>query len=515
MLAIFAMLASGLTGYYTYDSNRRLLVARTERNLQSYAQALGQRLVSSLNSVARDARLLAVQGNGEGGSQEDVLRTARALMQTHPEYLYISLVDVRQDWQNWQEPVRIVRDENTQLRQVTNADDPLLAYLKPALLLAPGQIFLSEVIAEKNLADGERHHSAFLVAAPFMRANGMNSSIMITICISLESLFKEIRTELPLALQLYLADDQGRLIHHASREQTQASDGRSLQDLFPAVTPIIDGSQNVLMLNESAQNPSGKLMAFVRVQSADFSDRRFFILGLSEPLDVVFQENQTLSGHIWRIVLSFSLVALLLAWLVSQAITRPLGRILTSVRRFATGDSSGEILLPTRREDEIGLLAQGVEEMQNQIRAQLEALEENHQAMQHMAHHDALTGLPNRPIFFTLLENAIALARRQRRRFAILFIDLDRFKEVNDTYGHHVGDLLLLAVARHLQNSVRESDTVARLAGDEFITMLNPVHNAEEARLVGQKLLQHFNEPLELEGVTLSIHASIGISLYP
>lgn len=137
------------------------------------------------------------------------------------------------------------------------------------------------------------------------------------------------------------------------------------------------------------------------------------------------------------------------------------------------------------------------------------------QRIQHMAHYDALTGLPNRSLFFDRLKQATVLSKRTSTDVALLFLDLDRFKPVNDTYGHAVGDALLKAVADRLLSCVRESDTVARIAGDEFTVILSHIANRNDATLVAEKIIRSISEPFLLNGHTIQIGASIGIALYP
>ncbi|MCL2021197.1 MAG: diguanylate cyclase [Betaproteobacteria bacterium] len=536
VLAIFAILASGLTGYYAYDDNRRLLLAHSERSLQNGMQIIGQQLLVALNNTAKDVRLLASQANISGGpgapiQTDGILQAARSLMQVHPEYLHVSLIDARRDWR---EIARIGR-EGSNLHQITYPDDSLQTYLNPVLHLTPGQVYLSETFAldvdceacegETDVAGKETDRQiSFLVSAPVARENGMNSNILVAIRVDLTFFARSIGASLPPAFQFGIADSEGSLVYVSQNSSGWLDwEGKPLQALFPAASAVVKGDQDTLVYNDLlSQNDleNARLTAFKRVQSMDFSNGRYFIMAISEPLLQVLQDIRLLWENMWQIVLSFSLIAVFLAWMVSQAITRPLARILTSVQHFAAGESSSDILLPVRsRGDEIGLLAAGVEKMQNQIRTQLEALEENHQAMQHMAHHDSLTGLANRLTLFRLMENVIAQARRQGYKFAVLFVDLDYFKEVNDKYGHYIGDQLLITVARCLQAGVRESDIVARLAGDEFVVILSPIHNGVEAELVGKKLLQRLNNPLTIteEGkkVHISICASIGISMYP
>ena len=135
--------------------------------------------------------------------------------------------------------------------------------------------------------------------------------------------------------------------------------------------------------------------------------------------------------------------------------------------------------------------------------------------IKHLAYHDALTGLPNRLLFKDRLTVALSHAQRGHERLAVLFLDLDRFKVINDSLGHTAGDQLLQAVAWRIQSCVRESDTVARLGGDEFTLLLPQLTHSEDAARVAQKILQAVQHPFTVEGRELFITTSVGISLYP
>jgi len=135
--------------------------------------------------------------------------------------------------------------------------------------------------------------------------------------------------------------------------------------------------------------------------------------------------------------------------------------------------------------------------------------------IEHQAMHDALTGLPNRTLFNDRVEQALLAARRDGTGFAILLIDLDRFKEINDTLGHQSGDRVLQEVARRLQLKLRESDTVARLGGDEFALLARSATQIEEAMLIAERVHRTLGKPVTLEGLGLELEASIGIALFP
>jgi diguanylate cyclase (GGDEF)-like protein/PAS domain S-box-containing protein len=135
--------------------------------------------------------------------------------------------------------------------------------------------------------------------------------------------------------------------------------------------------------------------------------------------------------------------------------------------------------------------------------------------IRHLAHYDPLTDLPNRTLFSDRLQQALSIAKRDKERIALIFIDLDKFKPINDALGHYVGDLLLMEVARRMQDCVRESDTVARLGGDEFVVLLPVIEAPEDAVLVAEKIRLALNQPFELVGQSLSISSSTGIAIYP
>jgi diguanylate cyclase (GGDEF)-like protein len=135
--------------------------------------------------------------------------------------------------------------------------------------------------------------------------------------------------------------------------------------------------------------------------------------------------------------------------------------------------------------------------------------------LHHIAHHDVLTGLFNRFSLKGHLDQALAASRRDGSRVALLFIDLDRFKVINDTLGHHVGDELLIEVAHRLQETVRDSDVVARLGGDEFVIMLTGIDHSSAIALVAEKLVFNVGRSYQIGGLDLYTSPSIGIAIYP
>ncbi len=138
-----------------------------------------------------------------------------------------------------------------------------------------------------------------------------------------------------------------------------------------------------------------------------------------------------------------------------------------------------------------------------------------HARLRHMAQYDQLTNLPNRELLRDRLKSALARARREQGRLSLLYLDLDKFKQVNDSFGHTAGDRLLQEVAERVKQCVREADTVARIGGDEFVVLLESIQLPEHAAIVAEKIRSALNQPLVLEGHSLRMLPSIGIALYP
>jgi len=156
-------------------------------------------------------------------------------------------------------------------------------------------------------------------------------------------------------------------------------------------------------------------------------------------------------------------VALVAAFILAHGIARPLSRLVAATQRIAQGDYRHKVEI--QRKDELGALATSMNTMQS-------AIAEREGKIAHQAFHDTLTGLPNRALAHDRLQSAIEHARRNGNAVGVVMIDVDRFKEINDTLGHHTGDQLLIEVGRRLRATVRASDTVARLGGDEFLTLV-------------------------------------------
>ena len=207
-------------------------------------------------------------------------------------------------------------------------------------------------------------------------------------------------------------------------------------------------------------------------------------------------------------------VAVLFA-VLSWRLLRPIRRLKAQASALVSREPAPPI--EWRQRDELGQLGQHLNEVRGQLLALFDELEGKNAELHMRAMFDDLTGLPNRSLFRELFQHRLASARRDDQPMALLFIDLDRFKQVNDTLGHAAGDELLLALSRRMSATLRESDLVGRLGGDEFLALLTQVDGRDAALATVDRLLAAIGEPLRLPpaGAPAQVSASIGIAMFP
>ena len=228
------------------------------------------------------------------------------------------------------------------------------------------------------------------------------------------------------------------------------------------------------------------------------------------PMATVTAGAQHLSWKIVAgIIVAGSLLMVALVW-IGLRLIRPL-RDLTGVIQQIAGGSYRAIVPHLDRGDELGMVARALKSLQEQTRERARA----EAKIAHMAHHDALTELPNRVLLLQELERASARAADAGERSAVLCLDLDRFKSVNDTLGHPVGDELLRAAAQRLKNALRDGDMAARVGGDEFTILQPGIQHPSEAMGLAERLIQTLGEPFTVSDHRISIGASVGIAFAP
>lgn len=236
---------------------------------------------------------------------------------------------------------------------------------------------------------------------------------------------------------------------------------------------------------------------------------------------VVYSGLDKFKGHL-KLLAGVACIVILGSLLLAYKLSSRLQRIISTpilclaeTMKLVSGSKNYALRASKPCADEIGMLYDGFNEMLGEIEVRDEALRQRQEHLQQIAHFDSITGLPNRILFFDRLRQAIKLSGRADTMTAVMFIDLDGFKEVNDTFGHRTGDLLLEEVAQRLLSGFRQSDTVARLGGDEFTVLIQDIDNVETVCHMAEKIIGIFTGNFSLEGHNIRITASIGISLFP
>lgn len=206
--------------------------------------------------------------------------------------------------------------------------------------------------------------------------------------------------------------------------------------------------------------------------------------------------------------LAFTLGMLFSLWL-AHSMSQPIRALQKAAEELGHGNL--EYQVPVESNDEIGQLSRTF----NRMVLNLREITASRDQIRHLANHDALTGLPNRLLLEDRLQQALIEGRREDELVAVMFLDLDGFKGVNDTYGHEAGDVLLKQVAIRLLHCVRERDTVARLGGDEFVIIFINVKGLSTVEMIARKVVRSFERSFDISGFTLNVSTSIGVSLYP
>lgn len=513
LLASFSVFAAILAGYYTFDSSRERLQGRAERSLLATTQVLARHMQAGFGTVARDTAFLA----DAAAVEQDPGRLAdlfKANLQAHPAYLQIRFISAK-DY-----GLELVRIDRQGDRLVRVRDDLLqekshFPFVFEALGLPDGEVYVSEFGINHEDTAQDATVPVFSMASPVLQAGQVRGVVVVRVAAA--PFLHNFNAALPTPYGFYLGNRWGDFLVHPDATQTFGFDRGQrilIQESFPQVAALVDGRAEEAVLSQSGtDDEEARVFAFVRMPFGKEDDGRFMVVGLSQPLAVVQGEVLDLGRSILKILLVLSVVGVALAAGVSRLVTQPLQAMVKAAQAFSRGEAHGA--LPVHRGDEVGELARSFQDMEQQISRQLAELNLSRDAMAHLAHHDALTGLPNRRMFEQRLAQVLELSRRTGRSCALLFVDLDDFKAINDTHGHAVGDRVLQAVARTIVGAVRQVDTVARMAGDEFTVLCENVDSEEAALQIVTKLQHAFEPPLDIDGEPLAVRASIGLSLFP
>lgn len=524
VLALSGMLSAGITAFQAQRASETVLVDSARAELLTSTRVLAQRITQVREDISRTLLALARHPAALAALESDDPQAATQLatllalpMAANRAYFQLRLIGAAD---HGLERVRIDRDGDALLRVDGDAlqEKGHYPYVFDALALAAGEVYMSRVsINRERGSHAALGRPAVQLATPVVDESGRPRGVIVG-SIDLNGVFALLAADLPADFLLYLANSAGDYLIHPDPARTFGFDkGRRVrvQDEFPATQAVIDGRSSESMIDsdagEHAQAPLVAAFIAARVQLR--TEEGAFILGLARPRAAVLAELDPLRGIMLQIVIGMSLTGILLAAILARAITHPIEVLGAAVQNFYDNDQAPA--LPVERQDEIGALARRFAELRTQIGQQLAELEHRRRELEHLARHDALTGLPNRALFDDRMAVALASARRDDGGLALLFVDIDDFKPINDRLGHVVGDRVLEGVAARIRQSIRESDTAARIGGDEFVVLLPGIASAEDARVVADKIRAAIDRPFMIDGGELAVSVSMGLAHYP
>jgi diguanylate cyclase (GGDEF)-like protein len=266
----------------------------------------------------------------------------------------------------------------------------------------------------------------------------------------------------------------------------------------------LDGTR-IYPLQEITLPPNENLV--VLQHSIQFFGTPVATLLLNTDMSSIHRQHDSFARQSGTLIVVLLIVAVTISIILQERlITRPMRSLVVASQKMADGDFDAH--LPIAGTDEVGQLIRSFGTMREEVN--------NYQIKLHnLAHYDILTGLPNRMMFFDRLEHAIAQAHRSKGVIGLLFLDLDKFKAINDTLGHPTGDAVLVSVAKRLIATMREGDTIARLGGDEFTVIVEGVEHANEVETAAQRIISAFNHSVQAGDQQIQVKMSIGVTIYP
>lgn len=391
LLAVFGIFASGLTGYYTFNTTRDILSAKATQGMIASTQVLGQRFSIMGQKVADDARFFAqtslVQKAADNEQDAGLLRTTladefRSLLSVHPEYFQVRLISAKH---YGIELVRVDRDgsnlviiEGRDLQEKQH-----YPYVYETLKLEKGQTYFSRIFINREKGAHAAYDQPTLqVATPVIRNDGITLGVIV-INVELNSMFSILKSDLAHEYRLYLTNQDGHYLIHPNKSRAFGFDfGRKflVQDNFKSIAKIISrDSETVAVQGIDVEINKKVIGGFTRILFGEEKDNRFVIFGLTAPLNFVLAETDALYRNGSLIVVAFSLFAIILSALLAKIFVRPLKHLVSSVQLFSDKQQLTPVVVKSK--DELGILARSIDKMQAHILTQLNNLNEQNKIL--------------------------------------------------------------------------------------------------------------------------------------
>lgn len=293
---------------------------------------------------------------------------------------------------------------------------------------------------------------------------------------------------------LFIVARDGAVVHHPNKALLLARPGAEVQPVLHAVRAAPEGWRT-----DMVDGGSRALVAWRRLSHVDWT------IAVSYPLRSAFEPMVSVRLNSFAAAALFTVLAGLFGWALVKILLEPLDRLQQHIEAHDAGAAGIEVF-DTRERDEFGLLSRALYRLSRHR-------QESERKLQRQATTDVLTGAYNRRMFEEFLPAALARSARSGQAVAVAFLDIDHFKDINDTHGHAAGDAVLVEFAHRLAASVRATDTVARLAGDEFVIVFEQLQAADEAHQIGAKILAAMAQPFHPRAHPVRVTASIGIAV--
>ncbi len=397
-----------------------------------------------------------------------------------------------------------------------------LVFLVIGLLLAAGTAAVLQLGAAQRAAILEAQHVATEIAAASDTQPPRDPAALQHYLESLGKLFNH---------DIFLVNAQGRIF-----ASTNSAKLGSIY-LNPEIATAMREGLPQAFIGPDISDPGDVRQVVVPLFAAGASsgkgNRGAVVFEYAQVYDTLMFEAKRAAALSGAATLAFALLGVLLATRVTRTLVKPLAELEAAATAIAAGDYTRRVKVHAH--DEVGRLTVAFNRMSADLRRSRASLGHRNEALVHsnallqagiareqeakqrieyLAYHDSLTGLANRTRFNQALSQAVAKAERNQKNFGLFFIDLDRFKQINDTLGHEVGDALLQEMAKRLRDALRTNDTIARLGGDEFVVLVEELRHDRHAEAVARKILRVVSKPFAVPGQELRITASVGISWY-
>lgn len=510
------LFAAALIAGSVYFIAESFFLKSTESHLQSRTELISNDIENAFLKLENDLVVLSktppIQGivrNKLGQEQsvnegskrllwEDRLSTIfTAMLKVNPDYTRIRYISADN---NGKEIVSVNRARDEVFRTHEDALKRIgdKKYFQKAITLKQGRIGFSRIdISSDDAKEGAALTPTLRIFMPVYTATQTIFGVLM-INIDMNKFLREILIRSSIKYNIYLYDRYKDLFIYNQQETTLAYYPSSKLVTLPRIDNKLFAN-NAEFINYVVKNKNN--FTVISPVYAD-PEKQYRILTLinSIPLGLMVREDRSAINYIILDIIVIALIASLLIYFITKKKMSRLSDLALAIANTSPGKQD-KIKLPTELNDEVGMLARAFEKKSKQL--------------EELALYDALTGLPNRNNFSTYLFAAINRANRNKYSVAVVYLDIDKFKEVNDNYGHDYGDALLVKFANKLKSVARKTDFCARLSGDEFAV----VAEASDGLLAVKRIAGHYEKELSstysIKGLLLSVTISGGISLYP